>query len=115
MSARAAQATQWERNFRRQMLARRTASEISQERLAKAVQAYGLKFPQSAVSRVESGERPVTLSEAYAIAEALGTSIEAMTWDEETAEDLTAELARRVAELDRAVTIAHRALSEVTL
>jgi transcriptional regulator with XRE-family HTH domain len=95
------------------MAVRRKSCGMSQERLAAAVKAYGLSFHQTSVSKIESGDRPVTLSEAYVIAEVLGTSIEAMTWGGEHVSDVTARLSQRVAELERAVGVAHFALSGV--
>lgn len=70
---------EWEENFRAQLRARREASGESQSALAKRIAASGLAFHQPTVQRIEDGKRPVRLDEAHVIAEALGTTIEAMT------------------------------------
>lgn len=43
------------------------------------MKALGFPFHQQTVQRVEAGERPVRLDEAYAIAEILDSSVESMT------------------------------------
>lgn len=115
MSARASTATVWERNFREQMAILRKAHGMSQETLAKAVKARGLLFHQTSVSKIESSDRPLLLGEAYVIAEILGTPIDAMTGGAHAADvsEVVAALTRRLAELERAVAAAHRALGEV--
>lgn len=70
---------EWEENFRAQLKARREASGESQSALAKRIAASGLAFHQPTVQRIEDGKRPVRLDEAHVIADALGTTVVAMT------------------------------------
>jgi Helix-turn-helix len=68
----------WERNFIKRMIELR-AAKMSQTELARQLQERGLPFHQQTVQRVEKGERPLRLNEAYAIAEILGTDPFEMT------------------------------------
>lgn len=65
-------------NFAVQMSERRRAKGWSQTELAKRVTEAGIKFHQTTVQRIESGERPLRLTEALAIADALDAKFEAM-------------------------------------
>lgn len=69
----------WEAVFIEQMRERREVRQMTQTDLAKAVRNRGLSFHQQTIQRIEIGERPVRLNEAYVIAEELGLSIEGMT------------------------------------
>ncbi|ROZ53527.1 XRE family transcriptional regulator [Rhodococcus sp. WS1] len=68
----------WEMNFVAQMQARREAKGWSQTEFAKRLSAEGLRFHQPTVQRIESGERPLKLTEAIKIAEVLDTRLEVM-------------------------------------
>lgn len=68
----------FEMNFAVQMSERRRAKGWSQTELAKRVTEAGVKFHQTTVQRIESGERPLRLTEALAIAEALDAKFETM-------------------------------------
>lgn len=54
------------------------SSRVSQEELAARLQALGVDMDQTAISRLESGERQVTDIELLAICHALGTSVAAL-------------------------------------
>jgi transcriptional regulator with XRE-family HTH domain len=75
-------ATQSERRFVDRMTEIRRERGISQERLAADVSAYGLDFPQSAVSKLErpdvDSRRGLRLSEALLIASILGEDFDDM-------------------------------------
>lgn len=68
----------WEATFRETMTALRNGQEMSQTALADRLRARGLTFHQQTVAKIESGERPVRLDEAYLIAEELGASVDRM-------------------------------------
>lgn len=70
---------EWELNFRAQMKHRRETSGDTRAAFAKRLAAMGLPYHQPTVQRVEDGERPVRLDEAFVIAQALGTTVDAMT------------------------------------
>jgi transcriptional regulator with XRE-family HTH domain len=80
----------WENNFIQQMVRLREVRKMTQTDLARRLnEAYGLPFHQPTVQRIESGERPIRLNEAYAIADILGADHAAMarclpTPDEDT-------------------------------
>lgn len=62
--------------FRENVVQIRQSKQISQSELARLVGALGVKgFHQQTVQRIESGQRPVRLVEALAIASALGTDL----------------------------------------
>lgn len=70
---------QWESNFIEQMKRLRDARGMTQTDLARQLNTeYGLPFHQPTVQRIESGERPVRLNEAHAIAEVLEVDVSAM-------------------------------------
>lgn len=83
----------WERNFREQMRVRREGLGYTQTALANFLRDAGLPFHQQTVQKVESGDRPVRLDEAYLIAETLQTDLPLMVQDP--------ELAQRTQELER--------------
>ncbi|WKX00244.1 MULTISPECIES: helix-turn-helix transcriptional regulator [Rhodococcus] len=68
----------WEMNFVTQMQALREAKGWSQTEFAKRLAENGLKFHQPTVQRIESGIRPLKLTEALTIAEVLETRLEVM-------------------------------------
>lgn len=47
----------------------------SQQQMAAELVAYGISWHQTTVAKVEAGERPLRLSEAWAIAHRLGVSL----------------------------------------
>ena len=70
----------WERNFRERMAELREAKGMTQTDLARVLRdRHGLRFHQQIVARIEAGERPVRLDEAYLIAQVLETNLSAMT------------------------------------
>jgi transcriptional regulator with XRE-family HTH domain len=73
----------WEANFIEQMARLRESRKISQTELAKRLRAAGLPFHQQTIQRVESGERPVRLNEAFVIARELGSNVELMSSEDE--------------------------------
>lgn len=70
----------WERSFRQQMIRLRDSKQMTQTDLARDLkQTYGLPFHQQTIQRIESGERPIRLNEAFLIAKTLGVSLDTMT------------------------------------
>lgn len=65
--------------FRDSMKRRREILGINQTELARRMKALGYPFHQQTIQRVEAGERPIRLDEAYALAEILDTSVDSMT------------------------------------
>lgn len=70
----------WESNFRSRMKTRREQQGLTQTELAKRLKAYGLPFHQQTIQRVEAGDRPLRLDEAFAIAEVLGVELTDMVF-----------------------------------
>jgi len=68
----------WERNFIEQMKRLREARNMTQSDLARALKARSLPFHQQTIQRIESGERPVRLDEAFLIAEMLDVELSTM-------------------------------------
>lgn len=68
----------WEFNFREQMKLKRVGLGLTQTDLAKRLKNNGLAFHQQTVQRIENGDRPVRLDEAFLIARNLGFPIESM-------------------------------------
>jgi transcriptional regulator with XRE-family HTH domain len=63
----------------RRIKALRKAQRISQSNLiVKMALLYGIQWHQSTVTNVERGERPLKLSEALAVADVLGVSLDAL-------------------------------------
>lgn len=62
----------WEATFANELQRRREAQGISQSELARRAKAQGLNIWQSAVGRIEAGDRQVTLNEALTLANVLG-------------------------------------------
>lgn len=67
-----------EQNFRRNARVKRRREEVSQRALSEAV---GFTH-QTALSKIEAGDRSIRLDEAVAIATHLGTTVEALIQDE---------------------------------
>ncbi|WP_204041876.1 helix-turn-helix transcriptional regulator [Acrocarpospora phusangensis] len=64
-------AVSWEANFAQRMKRMREARGMTQTDLARQVSKYNLPFHQPTVQRIEAGERPIRLNEAFVIAEIL--------------------------------------------
>lgn len=82
----------------------RTEAGMSQQKLADALRSQGFSvFRQSAVAKVEGGSRPVLLTEAVAMAELFGTTLDvALGLKPGTPQSLEARaLARRASVLRR--------------
>lgn len=62
----------WESTFATEVQRRREAQGLSQSELARRAKAEGLNIWQSAIGRIESGDRQVTLNEALTLAKVLG-------------------------------------------
>ena len=73
----------WEATFIEQMARLREARGLSQAELAKRLKTAGLPFHQQTVQRIENGQRPVRLNEAFLIAQELESTIDSMTWSDE--------------------------------
>ncbi|EFV14742.1 helix-turn-helix transcriptional regulator [Segniliparus rugosus] len=67
-----------DQNFARQVQQLREEQGLTQGALARKLRERGLAFHQTTVQRLESGERPAKLGEAFVIAEVLGSTVEAM-------------------------------------
>ena len=68
----------WELIFVENMRRLRENSKMTQTDLAKALKSRGLAFHQQTIQRIENGERPVRLNEAYLIASELEIELETM-------------------------------------
>lgn len=79
MTSSEAPALTWESNFRMQMRLLREVKGLTQTDLAKSLKVWGLPFHQQTIQRIETGERPVRLDEAFLIARELGVSLDYMT------------------------------------
>lgn len=73
--------THWEARFRENMKRHREWIELTQTEFARMMKARGFAFHQQTVQRIESGERPIRLDEAFAIAELLGATVVGMARD----------------------------------
>jgi transcriptional regulator with XRE-family HTH domain len=69
----------WELFFVENMRRLREKARMTQTDLAKALKARGLPFHQPTIQRIENGDRPVRLNEAFAIADELDCDLETMT------------------------------------
>lgn len=70
----------WERNLRERMVVFREAKNLTQTDLARNLRSrYKLPFHQQTIQRIESGERPIRLNEAYLIAQELGADLFQLT------------------------------------
>lgn len=77
----------WERRFILNMRwLREHIQQMTQTDLAKVLKDKGLPFHQPTIQRIENGERPVRLNEAFMIAEALNTNLSAMLKESISAE-----------------------------
>ncbi|MGP9537008.1 helix-turn-helix domain-containing protein [Brachybacterium sp. AOP43-C2-M15] len=68
----------FEETFARELHRRRELSGISQAELARRAKAEGLHIWQSAIGRIETGDRQVTLNEALVLASILGADLAEM-------------------------------------
>jgi len=68
-------------NFARRLKEVRTAAGLTQQQLADRVTAAGRKMFRSQVGKIENGDRPVTISEATALADALGVTLADLATD----------------------------------
>jgi transcriptional regulator with XRE-family HTH domain len=68
-----------ESHFIAQMRILREARKMSQTDLARELKARGLPFHQQTVQRIEMGERPLRLDEAFLIARVLNADVTTMT------------------------------------
>ncbi|KQR64572.1 hypothetical protein ASF89_08795 [Frigoribacterium sp. Leaf172] len=89
------------------MRSRREALGITQTELARELRAKGLSFHQQTVQRVEGGERPVRLDEAFLISDALSFPIYSMVKPPE------GEIGSMYTAIDRLRRAAARAQEEV--
>ncbi|EFV12498.1 helix-turn-helix transcriptional regulator [Segniliparus rugosus] len=93
----------FDRNFALQVAQLRENMDLSQEALARQLREVGLPFHQATVQRIEAGARPVKLGEAFAIAQALGSTVEAMSSSPKTSAEAHIRAAlgnvRRVSQL----------------
>lgn len=72
-----------EQVFTDSVKALRQARGLTQTDLARSMKSRGFPFHQPTVQRIEEGSRPVRLTEAYALAEVLGSSVDSMSTTEE--------------------------------
>jgi transcriptional regulator with XRE-family HTH domain len=68
----------WEPIFVENMRRLRENSKMTQTDLAKALKSRGLPFHQQTIQRIENGERPVRLNEAFLIARELEIELDTM-------------------------------------
>lgn len=70
----------WEKNFTAHMRRLREAGGMRQTDLARALKTrYQLPFHQQTIQRIENGDRPVRLDEAFLIAKLFDVDLETMT------------------------------------
>lgn len=69
----------WEDNFRQHVKLRRELLELTQTDLAKQMKRKGFAFHQQTIQRIENGDRPIRLDEAFMLAEILQSRISTMT------------------------------------
>lgn len=87
--------TPWEANFREHMKRLRESKGMSQSELARQLKQRGLSYHQQTVQRVEGGDRPIRLDEAFQIASVLGSRVDLMIASPNTsATDLIFSVAR---------------------
>lgn len=72
----------WEYNLVAQLPALRESRGMTQTDLAKFLKSWGLPFHQQTIQRIESGERPVRLNEAYLIARLFDVDLDSLTMTE---------------------------------
>lgn len=69
----------WELRFITNLQRLRERRSLKQTDLARALRRAGLPFHQQTIQRIENGDRPVRLNEAYLIAQELDVELEQMT------------------------------------
>lgn len=85
----------WELFFVENMRRLRERAKMTQTDLAKSLKASGLSFHQQTIQRIENGERPVRLNEAFLIAQVFDIELETMVSHLITeAEDISLEIER---------------------
>lgn len=89
--------------FAQRMREQRTTVGISQAQLAQRLRERGVRLDQSALARIESGDRSVRLGEAVAVADALSATVSGLLRPAD-------RLYEQVDEAERAHTDAVRAL-----
>lgn len=88
-----------EDRFVRAMKEAREAAGMTQNQLARTLRdEYGLSFQQQMIQRIETGQRPVRLNEAFAVADALGSTVTEMTEDPSAALGQALDAARTASE-----------------
>jgi len=95
-----------DQNFATNLRAYREARTLSQEELAQQMTARGFGFSQATIWKIEQGKRPVKISEAAALAQALQVSL----WHDLTAEP---ETFRHQTRLDQANRHAYEAYEQL--
>lgn len=71
----------WEMTFVENMRMLRERRGMSQTEFAKKASEHGLSFHQPTVQRIETGQRPLKLTEALVVAELLGSTLQQMMSD----------------------------------
>jgi transcriptional regulator with XRE-family HTH domain len=92
-----------EARFAEWLKAARTEAGMSQQKVADALRAQGFTvFRQSAIAKIEGGNRPVLLTEAVAMAELFGTTLDVALGLKPTPQRFEAQaLARRTSVLQQ--------------
>ncbi|MFD6699848.1 MULTISPECIES: helix-turn-helix domain-containing protein [unclassified Microbacterium] len=92
--------------------AARQAAKLSQDAVVEAIAADGITLHPTAIGRIESGERKVTVGEAVALANAVGQTVDRMTGSGAGALDAPRTLLERArADLMRSAGAYYEALS----
>ena len=68
-------------NFGRRLREVRTAAGLTQQQVADRVTAAGCKLFRSQIGKIESGDRPATITEGIALADALGVTLADLATD----------------------------------
>lgn len=104
----------WERVFVGETIRLRTAAGMTQRDLSKVLrERFELPFHQQTVQRIEDGERPVRLNEAFAIASVLDSTVEQMTQQGQTAEAMQSRIDWTTARMDETVFALERAVGNL--
>ncbi|GAA4626709.1 hypothetical protein GCM10023196_036050 [Actinoallomurus vinaceus] len=103
----------WEKNFGEQVRRIRKARGMSQEDLARALAGTSVPRHQSTIAKLEAASRPLRLNEACDIATALGADLSSMLGVVANPDATAMAYLTRIAELERAVAVAQRALAKV--
>lgn len=103
----------WEKTFGEQVRRIRKAHGMSQSDLARALAGTGVPRHQSTIAKLETATRPLRLNEACEIAAALGADLNTMLGLTADPDAVAMAHLTRIAELERAVATASRALAKV--